>query len=172
MHTWPLSVAMIQVILRLGMVKAHIPCAGTRHETTMTLRLNSLRIAGAGVLALLAYAAPATGQRQSLAMLDHLATGRWELRSREVGNGTERLCVANGRRFIQLRHPDTACERFVVEDGPTSVTVQYTCRGRGYGRTSIRLETDRLVQIRTQGIADGLPFEYSAEARRVGDCGA
>ena len=45
-------------------------------------------------------------------------------------------------------------------------------RGRGYGRTSIRLETDRLVQIRTQGIADGLPFEYSAEARRVGDCGA
>ena len=29
----------------------------------------------------------------------------------------------------------------------TEVTVQYTCRGRGYGRTHIRRETNRLVQI-------------------------
>jgi hypothetical protein len=48
--------------------------------------------------------------------------------------------------------------------------VQYTCRGRGYGRTHIRRETSRLVQIDTQGIADGRPFAFAAEARRVGDC--
>ena len=50
--------------------------------------------------------------------------------------------------------------------------VQYTCRGKGYGRTQIRRESNRLVQIDSQGIADGLPFSFSAEARRVGDCAA
>jgi predicted subunit of tRNA(5-methylaminomethyl-2-thiouridylate) methyltransferase len=59
----------------------------------------------------------------------------------------------------------------VVEDRADQVTVQYTCRGRGYGRTTIRRETGRLVQIQTQGIAEGLPFDFAAEARRMGDCG-
>ena len=115
-------------------------------------------------------AAPAIGQRPALAMLDQIETGRWEVRVREDNRAVERICVANGRRFIQLRHADSACERFVVADRAADVTVQYTCRGRGYGRTSIRRETSRLVQIESQGIADGLPFEFSAEARRVGDC--
>jgi hypothetical protein len=60
----------------------------------------------------------------------------------------------------------------VIEDRPDVVTVQYTCRGRGYGRTTIRRENAQLVQIDTQGIAEGLPFEFSAEARRVGACSA
>jgi len=50
------------------------------------------------------------------------------------------------------------------------VTVQYTCRGLGYGRTAIRRESSRLVQVQSQGIAEGLPFEISGEARRIGDC--
>lgn len=103
-------------------------------------------------------------------MLDRLEAGRWEIRLREPGNPSERICVPNGRRLIQLRHPDATCERFVIEDSATDVVVQYTCRGKGYGRTHIRRETGRLVQIDSQGIAQGLPFEFSAEARRVGDC--
>lgn len=71
-------------------------------------------------------------------MLDRLDTGRWEMRLRDPGSPTERLCVPNGRRFIQLRHPQSNCERFIVQDGPNEVTVQYTCRGKGYGRTHIR----------------------------------
>jgi hypothetical protein len=94
------------------------------------------------------------------------------LRVRESGNPAERLCVNNGRRFIQLRHAEVSCDRLVVEDSPSAVTVQYTCRGQGYGRTSIRRETSRLVQIQSQGIRNGLPFEFRAEARRVGDCSA
>ena len=131
-----------------------------------------IRYAAAAVAALIAFAAPATGQQQSLAMLDQIDSGKWELRTREMGSGLERLCVSNGRRFIQLRHPASACQSFVVEDRPNEVTVQYTCRGRGYGRTQIRRETSRLVQIQSQGIADGLPFDFTAEARRVGDCAA
>lgn len=133
---------------------------------------NLLRIGGAAAVAIVAFAAPASGGGQSLAMLDQLDSGRWELRVREPGAPVQKLCVDDGRRFIQLRHQADSCERFVVQDGVSDVTVQYTCRGRGYGRTHIRRETNRLVQIDSQGIAQGLPFDFSAEARRVGDCGS
>jgi hypothetical protein len=117
----------------------------------------------------LPFAAPAIGQKPSLAMLDQLDKGSWELRFRDDGN-LQRLCLTDWRRLIQLRHPTATCERVIVDDQASQVTVQYTCRGHGYGRTHIRRETSRLVQIDGQGIADGLPFAFAAEARRVGDC--
>lgn len=132
---------------------------------------SGLRIAVmAGVLA--AFATPVMALRPALAMLGELEAGRWELRVRDVDGSVERICLPNTQRLIQLRHPAAACERLIVNDGATEVTVQYTCRGRGYGRTHIRRETSRLVQIETQGIADGRPFSFAAEARRVGDCAA
>ena len=102
-------------------------------------------------------------------MLDRLENGRWEMRER-TGAPPRRICVPSGRQLIQLRHPGANCDSVVVEDGPTQVVVQYTCLGRGYGRTRVRRETDRLAQIDSQGIADGLPFDFSVEARRVGEC--
>jgi hypothetical protein len=119
-----------------------------------------------------AFTVPAAGQRPALAMLDQLESGRWELRLRDGSGAVERICLQNGRRLIQLRHPAAACDSLVVSDAASEVTVQYTCRGRGYGRTHIRRETPRLVQIDSQGIAEGLPFAFAAEGRRVGDCGA
>jgi hypothetical protein len=130
-----------------------------------------LRPAAAVAAALAAFAAPALGQRPALAMLGQLDAGRWELRIRD-GGPVERICLPDARRLIQLRHPSETCDRLVVDDAASEITVQYTCRGRGYGRTHIRRENSRLVQIDTQGIADGLPFAFAAEARRVGDCGA
>ncbi|MDE2595772.1 MAG: hypothetical protein KGL44_02720 [Sphingomonadales bacterium] len=124
-----------------------------------------------GVVAL-GIVVPASGQRPPLAMLDQLERGRWELRMRDAGATIQTVCLQDGRRLIQLRHPQNACERYVVDDQADDVTVQYTCRGRGYGRTHIRRESGRLVQIETQGIADGLPFNFIAEGRRVGDCPA
>lgn len=115
---------------------------------------------------------PANGQRGALAMLDGLEGGRWEVRLRDGTGRSYPLCVDNGRALIQLRHDRLACDRLVIDDRPGEVTVQYTCQGRGYGRTHIRRETSRLVQIDTQGIAEGLPFDFTAEARRVGDCAA
>ena len=130
----------------------------------------SLRMAKAAAAALMALAAPAFGGGPSLAMLDQLESGRWELRERS-GATPQRICLQNGRRLIQLRHAGLACDSYVVSDGPGAVVVQYTCRGKGYGRTEIRRETNRLVQVQSQGIVDGLPFVIAAEARRVGDCG-
>lgn len=113
--------------------------------------------------------APAAAQGPSLAMLGTLEPGQWEVRNRETRE-LRRVCLRSGQELIQLRHGARACSRFVVEDGASAVTVQYTCRGNGYGRTSIRRETATLAQIDSQGIADGQPFEFSAEARRVGVC--
>jgi len=128
---------------------------------------------GGGALPALAQHSPfarsAPPSRGSLGMLDRIEGGRWELRTRDTPE-VERLCVQDGRRLIQLRHPQQQCERFVVADEPNDVTVQYTCRGRGYGRTHIRRESESSVRIEAQGIAEGLPFNFVAEGKRVGDC--
>ncbi|MGB3795217.1 MAG: hypothetical protein WA957_02830 [Alteraurantiacibacter sp.] len=57
-----------------------------------------------------------------------------------------------------------------MQDESKEVTVQYTCRGNGYGRTTIRRESRDVVQIRSQGIHGGAPFSIEGEARRVGSC--
>lgn len=113
--------------------------------------------------------APAVAQGPSLAMLSALDDGQWELRFRDGGEN-RRVCVRSGLELIQIQHGQAACSRFVIDDGTREVTVQYTCRGDGYGRTTIRKESAGLLQIDSQGIAGGLPFEFSAEARRVGAC--
>lgn len=115
-------------------------------------------------------AVPALGQKPALAMLDRLEPGRWELASRDGSRNRERICLRDARRLLQLQHAAGRCEQLVVDDSTTEVTVQYSCKGQGYGRTTIRRETNRLVQIESQGIADGLPFEFSAEGRYLGPC--
>jgi hypothetical protein len=93
----------------------------------------------------------------------------WEVRLREGGR-SERVCLEHGRRLVQLRHPNLTCRQFVVEDEAAAVTVHYTCPGQGSGRTHLRFETPRLVQIETTGLAGQLPFDIAGEARRIGDC--
>lgn len=113
---------------------------------------------------------PGVAQAPGLTMLDTLERGAWELRVREDGVSSQRMCVNNARQFIQLRHAALKCRSVIVEDSAGQVTVQYTCPGQGYGRTTVRRESDRLAQIDSQGIADGVPFAFAAEARRVGEC--
>lgn len=109
------------------------------------------------------------GTAPDLPALGKLQDGMWELRFRD-GAPTRRLCLRDRWRLIQLEHPDLACDRLVIENGSDSVAVQYTCRGRGFGLTRIRRESAQLFQLETQGLAQGVPFETSAEGRRVGDC--
>ena len=127
---------------------------------------------GPAITAAIAFGAlmvPAAAQAPGLAMLDGLSPGQWQLRFRD-GSPPKKICIRNGRELIQLRHPRNDCSRYVVEDGASEVTVQYTCKGSNYGRTSIRRESASLAQVESQGIAGGLPFQFSAEARRTGAC--
>ena len=111
---------------------------------------------------------PAGARNQSLAMLDTLQKGSWVLHVKDAA--AERICVRSGREFIQLRHKQSGCGQFVVEDGADEIDVQYTCPGAGYGRTSIRRENRGLVQVQSHGIAGEAPFAVVGEARREGAC--
>lgn len=127
-------------------------------------------LAGLGIAGSLALAgAPSIAQNATLAMLGELDSGQWELRFRDDAP-SQRICLRNGTELLQLRHRGGNCNRLVVENGAKQVTVQYTCAGNGYGRTSVRRESATLVQVDSQGIAGGRPFQFSAEARRVGSC--
>ena len=130
--------------------------------------LPTLFAAALGVSATL-ISSGATAQAGSLGMLANLAKGEWTLKSRD-GSLDRKICVRTGMELIQLRHREQNCSRFVVEDEAQEVVVQYTCPGNGYGRTKIRQETPSLLQVQTQGIVEGLPFQANAEARRTGTC--
>ncbi len=126
----------------------------------------------AGLLAagaLVAAAVPVWAQGNGLAMLGTLAKGEWTIKQRG-GAPDRKICVKSGAELIQLMHRESGCSQFVVEDGAARVTVQYTCTGNGYGRTSIRRETAGLAQLESQGIHNGKPFQLTAEGRRTGAC--
>lgn len=126
------------------------------------------RLGLTGIAAVLA-ALPLAAQGPELAMLGTLTPGNWELRSRS-GDGSRTICLRTGRELVQLQHRQGGCTSYVVQDDPTQVVVQYTCRGDGYGRTTIRREASNLVQVSSQGSQAGAPFSISGEARRVGPC--
>lgn len=129
-------------------------------------RLLRMAIQAAAVVAV---AMPAAAQAPELAMLDRLDRGKWDLRVRTTGNNRS-ICLRTGRELVQLKHLQGGCSQIVVQDDPNEVTVQYTCRGDGYGRTTIRREGNGLVQVRSQGIQGGTPFSLVGEARRTGSC--
>lgn len=133
------------------------------------LRFSFGKILAGGLLAALA-SVPAPAEAPSLAMLDGLEKGNWELRQRGNSALVRSFCLGDARTFIQLQHPRAGCSRYVIADGAKEVTVHYTCPGAGHGRTTVRQETNRLVQIDTQGIAGGAPFSFAYEARRTGGC--
>jgi len=133
-------------------------------------RMRALALGGLAAGAALWVAVPGlAAQGGGLAMLGTLTKGQWTIKPRD-GAPERRICVKSGAELIQLMHRESGCSQFVVEDGAARVTVQYTCPGNGYGRTSIRRETGALVQLESQGIHDGMPFQLTAEARRTGGC--
>ena len=126
-------------------------------------------IASSGAAWLLLGAAPASAP-SSLAMLEQLEKGAWTLTERDQGGGKGRICLGDPEKLLRLEHPSGKCSRYVLDDRADVASVHYTCAGAGHGHTIIRRETNRLVQIETQGIAFGRPFDRSIEARRVGSC--
>lgn len=112
---------------------------------------------------------PAFAQQDVRSFLDRLEPGRWEIR-RFAGNSLGTICLGDPILLAQIQHRGSACERNLVNGNGRMATVQYSCRGLGSGRTILRVETPRLVQIDSQGLDSGTPFAIRAEARRVGPC--
>jgi hypothetical protein len=128
-----------------------------------------LRWGALGLAGLTAVAAPVFAfALADLEALSKLERGRWELRG--AGGEPRSICLGDPTALVQLEHKGVSCEQEVLASEALGATVQYSCPGRGYGHTSIRVETPRLARIDTQGLVDGRPFSYRAEARKVGAC--
>jgi hypothetical protein len=123
--------------------------------------------------ALFGVAAHAFGQGETPELLTQLERGRWLLRAVGGGAGApvSQMCVADPRMLAQIEHRSNAqCSHFVVRSSATSVTISYSCKGAGQGLTTIRKETDKLIQIQSQGINNGSPFSFAVEGRHGGSC--
>ena len=128
-----------------------------------------LRWGALGLAGLLAVAAPVFAfALPDLEALSQLERGRWQLR--DSAGQPRSICLGDPTVLIQLEHGAISCEQEIVRSDKGGATVHYTCPGRGFGHTSIRIETPRLARIDTQGLIDGRPFSYRAEARKVGNC--
>lgn len=113
---------------------------------------------------------PATAQAPGLAMLDRLEAGQWQLTTRDGSGPPRSYCLGDPRQLLQIQHDGARCSRFTVTDEARTVVVSYDCGGAGSGHTTVRMETNRLVQVETQGILRGSPFSLAYEGRRTGTC--
>ncbi|HEX2764363.1 MAG TPA: hypothetical protein VHM92_11065 [Allosphingosinicella sp.] len=113
-----------------------------------------------------ALALTAAGKIEALAKLE---PGRWQLK--DSGGATVRsVCLGDPTALLTVEHEDAVCGSELISTDETGGTVQYTCPGHGFGHSSVRVETARLARIDTQGVLDGRPFAYRAEARKIGPC--
>jgi hypothetical protein len=102
--------------------------------------------------------------------LSMIQPGQWFLKSRTGTAGNRSVCVNDVRALLQVEHGAAMCNRFVIANTSRETTVHYTCPGSGHGRTTIKVETPRLIQIESQGIARQEPFAVEFEGRRTGEC--
>jgi hypothetical protein len=106
----------------------------------------------------------------TLTALTIIENGQWLLKAPNAAENRS-ICVSDPRILLQVEHARATCSRFVIANDPKATTIHYTCPGAGHGRTTLRVETPRLIQIDSQGIADKEPFAIHFEGRRVGACG-
>ena len=127
--------------------------------------LGSVMIFAAGAAVVLT---PGAAQRPSA--LARVEGGLWEID--RLGPGVRpRVCVSDPMWFASYEHRAKTCTRVVISDGPQGALIHYTCAAGGFGRSKVDVLTPRSLRIETQGISDGLPFNYVLHARRVGQCG-
>jgi hypothetical protein len=123
-------------------------------------------LASLGLFASAAIAHPANGP--TFAALAKIERGQWQLRG--TGSPARSICIADPTILFQLRGKPAGCSRLVIENTAASATVNYSCSNGAHGRTTIAVETPRLMRIDSQGVEGGAPFVIEIEARRTGGC--
>jgi hypothetical protein len=129
----------------------------------------SWRLAAVAALALAAPALALAASRAGEA-LAKLERGRWAVRSASPGAVDRELCLQDPGLLFQIEHGAKGCSQQLTQQGENRATVEYVCPGRGFGHTSVRMETSRTATIETQGFVEGRPFAYRASARKLGEC--
>lgn len=123
-----------------------------------------------GSLTVLGASAHAADQQGRFAAQAAITPGKWTVQVRD--GATRTLCIPDALPLIQLAHPQSGCRRLMIVDRRDSATIQYSCPAAGWGRTSIRIDSPRRVEIDTQGIVQNQPYAYQASAHYTGYCTA
>lgn len=126
----------------------------------------------AAALAIGSAAAAQPAAAPTLQAMRSVSPGAWSLRSPGSAEAARESCVADTAVLFRLRLRASQCSRFVIEDTPRIATVHYTCPGAGHVRSTIHVDTPRVLRIESEGIIDGMPFADAFEARRLGNCTA
>lgn len=137
-----------------------------------------MRVSRILALGLIAIVSGLVGSRASSApaelpiptALASLQAGLWTLRSRDGSAQARSICLGDVRSLLQVQHGSAPCAKVLITDGPDMTVVNYSCAGSGNGRTTVRVETPRVVQIESQGIDRSMLFDWALEGRRTGAC--
>ncbi|HEX8655442.1 MAG TPA: hypothetical protein VF693_09495 [Allosphingosinicella sp.] len=135
----------------------------------MNAREGVRRAVGAAMLAAALVTGAAAATEAELPVLGRLETGLWQLRSLDNGRTLAEICLGDRWQLAQPHHRGIACSRNVVSRAQDAIEIRYNCPA-AFGQTAIRVETSRLARIESQGVDNGVPFGFRAEARRVGAC--
>ena len=128
----------------------------------MTRKLTLFAVAGAAVTALAGAVPPSVlGQAQP---------GLWEISGLPGAAAPVRQCVADMAVLARFEHRGKACSAKTLHEAGPTAAIDYNCGTAGFGHSDVTLVTPRSLRIGTQGISDGLPFNYVLQARRVADC--
>ncbi len=132
--------------------------------------LKFIKIMTASVAVFAGFAVAAPAQTPRMAVLDGLAPGEWTLKERGSDEPGKKVCLGNPELLLQIKHGNTSCTRYVIENTAKKLRVSYKCGSAGQGVTEIKQESSALVQIHSQGIRNNSPFSFYAEGRRTGSC--
>jgi hypothetical protein len=119
---------------------------------------------------LAAFALPLTAAAAP-SVLSQVTPGLWEFTGPRNAPA-RRLCIREAPMLARVEHQRRTCSHSIVRNDATSAIVDYNCPGAGFGNSKITMVTPRSMRVETQGIADGAPFSYVVQARRVGSCTA
>ena len=126
----------------------------------MTRRLAFLALAGATAL----------GAAQPPSPLAQAQPGLWEVGGVPGIVTPARMCVADIGVLARFEHRARNCSASTVRQGGTMSVIDYNCGAAGFGHSEVNVITPRSLRIATQGISDGLPFNYVLQAHRIADC--
>jgi hypothetical protein len=128
-------------------------------------RTATLLLAGGGVAAALTLIAAARPTALAQAQ-----PGLWEITGVPGSRSPIRQCVGNVALLARFEHRANLCTAKVLKNEPSSTVIEYSCGAAGFGHSEVDVITPRSLRISTQGISDGLPFNYVLQARRIDDC--
>jgi len=96
--------------------------------------------------------------------------GLWEISGVPGMKAPVRQCVADVAALARFEHRGKTCTAKVLKNDGSEAAIEYSCGSAGFGHSDIEVITPRSLRISTQGISDGLPFNYILQARRIDEC--